>query len=832
MEFPFPGPFEPQVDDATRVHVLKSVADSRPEPRLVSILLAQSLDSDAMSLLRLPGPVVDLMQRRCSCRATNLVAGLLILVFGLCQTDYVAGQGSAPLAGSRPNIILINLDDADWSMFEADFDPGFGYRYFPNIAKLADQGMRFTNFHVTTPICGPSRACLLTGQYAHKVGILCNQPEHSSSRGLPGGYDVWKNSGPEGENGPKWLNENIGVWLQDAGYRTMMVGKYLHSGFEPSAGETWADYAPPGWDESYISLGSVYHNVYQVVNGLTRQTKNLNPAEYPSRYRTDVEATDALRLITEHQATSAGQPFLLYFAPLTPHREDSQALNLDENLPEKGMIAPKYRSWWPGMIQRFAPDFNEWDMSDKPRTLSDLDPLDVVGTTWRDSDLVLADVEYRRRSLSMKSADDFVKNLLQKIDDLGIRNNTIIIFTSDNGYQLGHHRLFGKGTCFDRASRVPLLVWGPGQVMHRPEELKYLMAHIDIAPTLLEMAGVNPPVALPGKSFVPLLEMSYPGLFRDWRPQGVLLEHWQLIAEGRKYVQSTMTGIRMFDSVFLEWATGEQEFYDMRADPWQLENQADELFTAEKEYYQNLITLQKLDIVDPVSNIETPFGPAGTGLLEETITGTAEYSSDVSEVRLTIRDVTSGQGKFWNGSSWQTGYTTVQAELESVGLTLVNWSYKFRPPFVASSTRFYVGSRAYAANGKYQPVPDSTILTIETTQPFGLIERPYFGATLKKNTGLPIPISGWASDGRGLKLVRLVIRHNQTGKFWNGSAWQTAAVTFAVDSIVNNPGTHHRWSYNFNPQDASGDVNIILRMVSEASGAPVKTISSRMYWVK
>jgi hypothetical protein len=174
----------------------------------------------------------------------------------------------------------------------------------------------------------------------------------------------------------------------------------------------------------------------------------------------------------------------------------------------------------------------------------------------------------------------------------------------------------------------------------------------------------------------------------------------------------------------------------------------------------------------------------------------------------------------------------VQAELESDGLTLVNWSYNFRPPVLSASKRYVVTSRAYGIDGRYQPTPDVTSLTIEPGQPFGLIENPANQSTIKKNTGLPIPISGWASDGRGIKLVRLVIRNNRTGQFWNGKSWQNASATFAVDSIYNPLKTHIRWSYDFNPPEDSGDVNVILRMVSSVAGEPVKTTSIRMFWVK
>ena len=137
-------------------------------------------------------------------------------------------------SANGPNIVLINLDDADWELFSDQLMPRF-----PAIQRLATEGMTFTNMHATTPFCGPSRACLVRGQYAHRTGIKVNDPTSSLSLGFAGGYDEFLRHGYD--------QDEIGYWMKNAGYRTMFVGKYHHHGY-------FGPELPPGWDLSLIHI--------------------------------------------------------------------------------------------------------------------------------------------------------------------------------------------------------------------------------------------------------------------------------------------------------------------------------------------------------------------------------------------------------------------------------------------------------------------------------------------------------------------------------------------------------------------------------------------------
>ena len=140
---------------------------------------------------------------------------------------------------SRPNIVMINLDDADLDIFTDEILE----QYLPNIKQLATGGWRFTNCHATTPLCGPSRVCLLRGQHAHKTGTKTNQPDTWLNNGFTGGYSIFKQRGYE--------KEHLGIWMQRAGYRTMVVGKYIHGRYR-------ADLVS-GWDDLYLCFGGQYY---------------------------------------------------------------------------------------------------------------------------------------------------------------------------------------------------------------------------------------------------------------------------------------------------------------------------------------------------------------------------------------------------------------------------------------------------------------------------------------------------------------------------------------------------------------------------------------------
>ena len=183
-----------------------------------------------------------------------------------CAILSAAEPATRPRSNNQPNIILINLDDADWDVAEPIGDFG-GFQHYPNLNELRTNGIIFRNFHVTSPLCGPSRASLITGQYAFKTDVRVNDERDAVAKGFPGGYRQFQNHGSFGDASAPFVLNHLGIWLQQAGYRTMHVGKYLHNEFGPTPGTPWSSVRPPGWDEFYASMGANYFSTYRYRSG-------------------------------------------------------------------------------------------------------------------------------------------------------------------------------------------------------------------------------------------------------------------------------------------------------------------------------------------------------------------------------------------------------------------------------------------------------------------------------------------------------------------------------------------------------------------------------------
>lgn len=287
----------------------------------------------------------------------------------------------------------------------------------------------------------------------------------------------------------------------------------------------------------------------------------------------------------------------------------------------------------------------------------------------------------------------------------------------------------------------------------------------------------------------------------------------------------------MFDSVYVEWATGETEYYNLAADPWQLENTAPFLPPVELDRFQNLLTLHRLGLVRPASFFESPLNSEQVFAHTATISGVAEYATDIREVRLVIRDVTQGPGAWWNGTAWQTELVTVAAQLAASERTLVNWEYEFAPP-LAQRRRCQVSCRAWGNNGVFQAVPDTAHLVLETSQPYGQIASPQPGQVVRRSGGIPIELRGFARDSRGIDRARLVIRKLSTGEFWSGQNWVGTSTTVPTTMQFNAGRTALDWDYGFLPPDYSGSVDVTLRMVSAVANVPVTTYTRRIHWAR
>ena len=244
------------------------------------------------------------------------------------------------LQSNQPNIVLINLDDADAEILsQSNLDT-----HYPTLAALARRSTVFTNAHSTTPFCAPSRAALFTGQYAFNNGCKTGVAANTISNGFAGGYQQFIANGHE--------DNELGVWMKRAGYRTMHVGKFHHDGFEGTV--------PPGWDDISISRGLKFFNTAKFTNIGVPSPRGYQTGE--DTYVAHVDRDDAIAALDSHFRSRPSQPFLLSLAPFAPHTPDDPDVTR--------MVEPRYMNYADDVRQPVDdPDYDEADFSDKPKHL-------------------------------------------------------------------------------------------------------------------------------------------------------------------------------------------------------------------------------------------------------------------------------------------------------------------------------------------------------------------------------------------------------------------------------------------------------------------------------
>src|SRR5215217_2865054 len=336
---------------------------------------------------------------------------------------------------TRPNIILLVLDD-----MRADDLP-----MMPAVQELlVAQGTSFTNFFATAPTCAPSRASIFRGQYPHNHGVL-------RSSGEKGGYAPFYTRGHE--------QSTVATWLQDAGYRTALIGKYLN-GYpaDVSPAGVPATYGPPGWDEWAGVTREPYLNLQINENGRL--------AGYKEQYATDVLAAEVKTFVAE-----TTQPFFLYFAPRAPH--------------EPAQFAPRHATAFADVTAPRPPSFNEADVSDKPAWMQAIPPL-------TEQQIREVDAYYVARLRTLLAVDEMVAALIETLRASGTLASTFILLTSDNGYHLGEHRIVqDKGSPYEESIRAPLVVRGPGVPVG--ETRAEIVSQVDLAPTFAAWADAAVP---------------------------------------------------------------------------------------------------------------------------------------------------------------------------------------------------------------------------------------------------------------------------------------------------------------------------------------------------
>jgi N-acetylglucosamine-6-sulfatase len=451
-------------------------------------------------------------------------------------------ESAAP--GDRPNIVVITTDDQDLASVSR--------RTMPNVTRLLKgPGTTFTDYVASGPLCCPARAVALTGQYGHNNGVTWNNPGYSDL--------VDKDN-------------TLPTWLRGAGYRTAHVGMYLN-GYSGTAGP---DAVAPGWHEWHTMVDDRgYYDYVLHVNG-RRERYGGRPGDYVTR----VYNRKAVNMIDRYAGKR--KPLFLSLDQRAPHGGPGghEQGCVDTATPDP-RDADRFRN---ERLPR-PPSFDESDVSDKPSFISSRPrlPKARVEKVARD---------HRCRLASLRGVDRGIGEIHDALRSEGELDDTVIVFTSDNGYYAGQHRIpEDKVVPYEEAIRLPLIVRAPpGLIGSRtPGTVRQPVANIDLAPTILELAGASPCAApgdcrtLDGRSFLDLLGGNQAGWPDD---RGVLLEMEVPSQRAGPHTPCDYEGIRAGGRVYIEHHSStrrrkghcspreETEYYDLRRDPFQLRNLA------------------------------------------------------------------------------------------------------------------------------------------------------------------------------------------------------------------------------------------------------------------
>jgi N-acetylglucosamine-6-sulfatase len=442
---------------------------------------------------------------------------------------------------ARPNIVLIMDDDQSVNL----------QKFLTKTnAAIAAKGVTFDNSFVNYSLCCPSRSTMLTGQYAHNHGVRGNQ--------LPtGGYAKLKPT----------LGNTLPVWLQRAGYYTAHIGKFLN-GYGRDAPDTDV---PPGWNEWYGSLddpdgftGGTYTAYGYTLNENGQIVHYGSTPDVPdaATYQTDVYSQKAADFI--RRRAPSRKPFYLSVAPRDPHSEAASCnCNGTGSAINNPRAAPRYEGTLNGLTAPRDPSFNEANVSDKPSNIRDL-------TLMNQTQSNAVDARYRARAESVLGVDDLVQNVVSTLKASGELKNTVLMFTSDNGFFHGEHRVRqGKVRVYEPSIRVPLLIRAPG--MPKGVHRRQPVSNVDLAPTILDFANAKPGRKQDGMSLVSIMEGK-----RDFPGRALDLETYFTpdTTEDPEDPPLNYQGVRTDRYLYDQYGSLERELYDLQSDPFELQNQA------------------------------------------------------------------------------------------------------------------------------------------------------------------------------------------------------------------------------------------------------------------
>jgi N-acetylglucosamine-6-sulfatase len=449
--------------------------------------------------------------------------GIFLLAGAVLCAALGAGLGlsshrSHAAAKPRPNILVLETDDQTLEEMAV----------LPNVQRLiGDQGVTFDQNFDSFALCCPSRATFLTGQYSHNNGVRGNKlPE--------GGYAKLDST------------NTLAVWLQRAGYYTVHLGKYLNGYGTRSPTEV-----PPGWSEWHGLVDPTTYRYYGYTFNDNGKLTTVCARREPTCYQTDVLRDRAHELV--RRRAPQAQPFFLWVAFLADHggapRDPDDPRGLGTPSP-----APRHRNALAEQPLPMPPSFNEADVSDKPAGIRRRPLL-------RPRQIAAIRENWQQRRETLLAVDEAVTSIVDTLRQAGELDDTLILFTSDNGFFHGEHRVrAGKVLLYEPSIHLPLLMrWTGNRALPRGVHRSQLVGNIDDAATILDAADARPGRVLDGASLLPL--------WRDSRKE-----------LGRDLLVDNTPGAGHFDAIrsrhwlYAEYANGDRELYDLVHDPYELQS--------------------------------------------------------------------------------------------------------------------------------------------------------------------------------------------------------------------------------------------------------------------
>lgn len=443
------------------------------------------------------------------------------LAFGFLVLTFSVAFSQQEVAKKQPNFLFVLVDDQPFDALESS--GRYPFLKTPNMQRLEDEGVKFTNYFVTQSICSPSRASFLTGTYPHIHGVNQNDPNVDPD---------WKSFQPYNEH------------LQKAGYQTAHVGKIHMAHFKGKK------HIRPGFDYWYSFVGQGEYFDPKV---------NDNGNEYREKgYMTDILTDKAISWLKEKRDPS--KPFSLNLWHKAVHEDHLPAPRHDKLYAKEVLPTPPYDTH----LETFKgkPEWQRiktWDSNWKKYVPTD----SIKPKPWP-----IKGYKFKKLLETLLSVDESLGRVLATLEEMGELDNTVIIYSSDNGYFMGEHGYWDKRIAYENSIRIPMLIRYPKDIQKK-SVIDETALNIDLAPTILEWAGVKIPAYMQGESLLPLFDSKKKN--KKWR-DGFMFEYY--VDDAYPYAGPDMLALRTnkykLVDAFLE--NDLDELYDLEKDPGEMVN--------------------------------------------------------------------------------------------------------------------------------------------------------------------------------------------------------------------------------------------------------------------